>query len=842
MLTLKAPLQLHIDQSLTGQAEAFSQRILGNYALLGTHFAAKDLLFAVTAPPELPEGLGGMTTLINQQNSVDLRDVTVEVMNSVINRILLDGTEQFTYQDQVYITEALNQLGITDVAQFMNEVRQLRVENERIFQMTRLYQQELTQLLQRQSAGESVPALPLPGPETEEAAPQPADPRVTMCMEILNRLHTAQLYERVHAFQRSWSGGANVFRAQELKLSEQLRFGTAVTLEELKQQIYQQPQLHLTHHINAYETGELLEAPRDEESVLTQTAAAVLMSAVDNTVVEVLNRPQIQHQQWIQVQNALWQTAENTLSRFSAYHSAPPQTENRTERTEETWNRYAQELKAYQLFFRQIHPAAELLSGRSPEYREPQQRVWLHLPQKTLQAETLLQRERLFREVGVDRTSTHEWSRLLPPQLLYRPLFPGQEVPPPSASTLMEENWNLTRIDRSRREGDLIHRWQEGDTIEERDRLAFQMETNLLPVERLWPPRATARNASFRWERIYREGERVVQREAAAQPLPPPHWKPAEPVFPEERRLPLPADGPLEAPAAPVVLTPREAQEQAPELLRQEMTRIDQHNRTILQTVERESRTKPAPPPAGMDIQRTLRDSLRALEEPEALLQELSSQKREPVSEIHRERTAREEALVRQAEPKDRALYEAVLAYQKDPEGTLKRGLLRPESLGTLHAALQGAEQEQTAPPMEHPVKQDRQQIVLREQSEALLERLCRMPERRTVLEEPAEPPQALKIVHKQAPPDVTQELIEQLQTQRTQTELHAQTHEEIHRRQDRQVEINETERKVVAQSTEDLTELINRTLARQMRTLSDQVYRQMEKRLQAERSRRGRL
>ena len=40
----------------------------------------------------------------------------------------------------------------------------------------------------------------------------------------------------------------------------------------------------------------------------------------------------------------------------------------------------------------------------------------------------------------------------------------------------------------------------------------------------------------------------------------------------------------------------------------------------------------------------------------------------------------------------------------------------------------------------------------------------------------------------------------------------------------------------------EDITELVNRTLARQMRTISDQVYRQMEKRLQAERSRRGRL
>ena len=54
-------------------------------------------------------------------------------------------------------------------------------------------------------------------------------------------------------------------------------------------------------------------------------------------------------------------------------------------------------------------------------------------------------------------------------------------------------------------------------------------------------------------------------------------------------------------------------------------------------------------------------------------------------------------------------------------------------------------------------------------------------------------------------------------------------------------MDVHQVEKKVVAQTTEDITELVNRTLARQMRSISDQVYRQMEKRLQTERSRRGR-
>ena len=245
MLTLKAPIQLHIAQNLTGNAEAFGERIRGNYGLLGAHFASKDLLFLMTAPPELPEDLGGMTTLVNQQNTVDVRSVTMEVVNNVVNRILLDGTEQFTYQDQVYITTVLNRLGITNVAQFMEQVRQLRVENESTVHMTKLYREELEHILQRQAAGENAPVLPLTVSREEEAAPQSVDPRVTLCMEILNRLDTTNLYETVHAFQRSWIGGTNIIRNQELKLSEQLRFSNAVSLAEIKQQVYQIGRAHV---------------------------------------------------------------------------------------------------------------------------------------------------------------------------------------------------------------------------------------------------------------------------------------------------------------------------------------------------------------------------------------------------------------------------------------------------------------------------------------------------------------------------------------------------------------------------------------------------------------------
>lgn len=999
MLTLKAPIQLHIAQDLTGNAEAFGERIRGNYGLLGAHFAAKDLLFLMTAPPELPEDLGGMTTLVNQQNTVDVRSVTMDVVNNVVNRILLDGTEQFTYQDQVYITTVLNRLGITNVAQFMEQVRQLRVENESTVHMTKLYREELERILQRQAVGEMVPTLPL-APERVEDTPAPIrDPRVTLCMEILNRLETTNLYETVHAFQRSWTGGANTIRNQELKLSEQLRFSNAVSLAEIKQQIYQQPELRLLHHLNTFETGALLDAPRDEEEVLSQAAAAALITAVDNTVVEILNRPQFRQEQWIQIKNALWQVAENTLSRFETYHSEPRPHIDLTERIDMAWNNYARELKEYQLLYRQMYPKAadglfgpqrrgeddrtvlthvaekehseetqtekntvfgeheienrfsetvlretrqqilrevtgnatdrpsgrgsatdaealhltyrsEIREGDQIHYQENGEIIPAHgqLPaaaeraeapgkkalreEKTTDRELLLRQERERQLAGerLRETIQHQLRQSSAPSVtprvvpsvisLLRREEPEEETGIPEKTlaervererqsiferhwesrqrTVLErlrmaetisgekavppgDSWNMTRWTQIR-EGDLIHRQENWERLTAEEKSVITELMNVPQSRRAASPQPDDRTTVLHREREYREWEQVMRESREmSEPLPPTRERMENTMpWPELRQR---EEVPSAATVQPVPMTPREAEEQAPEVLLEEMTRIDQHNRTILQAVQAESQRKETRIPTGPDIQRTMRDALRALNEPESVLREVYAQRNEPTAMAHPELTPREEALLRQAEPEERAVYEAVLAYQKDPEGALAKGLLKPGNLGTLHAELQKVAREEAPLELEHPGEEARrQQEFIQEQTETVLERFHHLPVKPRSIAEQTAPPPSVKIVHKQTPPDVTEELLEQLEEQRSRSTVHTDTHEEVTRRQSHQVDVNQMERKVVAQTTEDITELVNRTLARQMRTISDQVYRQMEKRLQAERSRRGRL
>jgi hypothetical protein len=150
---------------------------------------------------------------------------------------------------------------------------------------------------------------------------------------------------------------------------------------------------------------------------------------------------------------------------------------------------------------------------------------------------------------------------------------------------------------------------------------------------------------------------------------------------------------------------------------------------------------------------------------------------------------------------------------------------------------------------LEHPAREEtgasgqpeaRPGTEVREKSETVLERLLHTSVQQGSAE--VQPPSAVKFVHKQAQTDMTEELLEQLEQQRTRSTVRTDTREEVTHRQTRQMDVNQVEQTMVAQTTEDITELVNRTLARQMRTISDQVYRQMEKKLQVERSRRGRL
>ena len=140
MLTLKEPIRLQSAAGMIPAQDAFSDRIRDNYSLLAAQFTPKELLLLMTELPEEEPETPGMTTLVTQNNVTVRHGLTLEVLNSIVNRIMLTQNAPFTYQDTVYISNMLRKAGVTDVALFMRQVRQLFEQGDSVARLNALYQ------------------------------------------------------------------------------------------------------------------------------------------------------------------------------------------------------------------------------------------------------------------------------------------------------------------------------------------------------------------------------------------------------------------------------------------------------------------------------------------------------------------------------------------------------------------------------------------------------------------------------------------------------------------------------------------------------------------------------
>ena len=316
MLKLKEPILLKSARSLLSLSDSFSQRILGNYALLGAQISPKELLFALNTPAELPEELGSMTTIAVQNNLSDNRTVIMDIVNHVVNRILLSQTPSFTYQDKVYIETVLHKLGIHDVQLFLSQVAELQQEETHIHALLQLYQQELAQ---------GKPLKPIASQslsqqkKVERSAVTESSSALTplsLHQEIYRRLSTASIYQTMASYFSSISSISPIAEHRFLQMAEQNWSSSLLELEQQYQSRYQQQDLTFLQTVNRYETQGFPEFPEKEDQVLSQAAAAVLFSSVGHVLTQRLSQNLHSHAIWQDLSQSLSETVENTLNRF----------------------------------------------------------------------------------------------------------------------------------------------------------------------------------------------------------------------------------------------------------------------------------------------------------------------------------------------------------------------------------------------------------------------------------------------------------------------------------------------------------------------------------------------
>lgn len=900
MIKLSEPLKLNMGMPPFSVSTSFEEKLLSNYSLFSAQITPKDLLLLTTASLELPETIGGMTTIAVDASSHSSRNITLNVINNVVNRILMSERSDFTYQDRIYISTALKKFGVTDISEFMRQVHNLRENTVSIQRLKKLYQNNMS--LFQHVSGQVQESGEQGRKEAEQAGGYSLPlPQYYLQSDIYHRLETAKIYQSVQAYNQSSFAFANTLFRNELKVTEQARVSNEFHLWELKQKFLSQSKVRFTYyapdisaeeesgnsgagsgshtarqegpdvvsanqienniinhitvaqekiqekidrssknyvffhpHINRYEQAGLLPAPATEEEVLSQGAEAVLLSLIDNVTVSQVNRLLSNNEAWIDIRNAVSQSMQNSLLRFQMYHTEQSfgvQQEDFYHK--QVTSLYREEEVSVRNIFQEFSNLEEAYSAQIVDQSTSRQQVNLEY---NLEPDG----EGLENETGNQETRQMINSEMkrelasLTKEILLGGAQPGKAPKGPDGKEQLPPEFHRELIRRQMTE--LFA--QSTETIRELTSAeALILAAEQLPGSAAEMTRQTVNDIVnlFVNNQYHLGSQNILQPDvltvfSSGAELEPP----LEMVYPQtEEQAPA-----IEEQIPPKAM-PRQMADQ--QKIIQELDRINEHNREVLKQVqlEQQEKAKEAKNPPPADPKKIFRDSLAALENPEQFIQEFQNQAPEMAHPQSQDPFL--ETILEHADSTTKKIYETIVQYQNNPDQILAAGIVRPANVGQLDADLNQARLQQEE--LIHLQRQQQEKDeTIREHVETVVERFLEQPNSlpsQAPVGKPGSRP-GIHIVHRAAENQTLEEFLELLEERKVGETRQVIENSTVAKESVNQTEINNLTQQVVEKTTEDITEMINRTLAKQLGTISDRVYTQMERRLQSERSRRG--
>ncbi|MCR5509471.1 MAG: hypothetical protein K6F54_00735 [Lachnospiraceae bacterium] len=313
MLTVKAPIEIKARTTYTADHDAFYARITGNYSLMETHLDSEDLLHLSVTPPEIyiQEG-GAMTSILNSSQTNENNIQKVEILNNVLNRIVMSADAHISYQDRVFITDALYKLGIRNESRFMKAFYRMAEETRNTNTLINLYLERGGELREMVENLETEIRT-----ERTEGAEETLTQRDNYLYEsITDRLMTGAVYQIVSNFNRSveeneidrreYSISNQSYVAQHMLLSV-LRNRTGITNESL---------IYLTdneyeENLEQYDTG--------ITNVRNEVNGAILMDMLKNIYHTGYDRFFLNDNRYYRFEDVFFGSSENTFNRLMQY-------------------------------------------------------------------------------------------------------------------------------------------------------------------------------------------------------------------------------------------------------------------------------------------------------------------------------------------------------------------------------------------------------------------------------------------------------------------------------------------------------------------------------------------
>lgn len=301
------------------QADGFCERLRANYTVVTVRIGPEDLLYLAVTPPELYVEDGSVTSLIIDNRQQNIQNIRLDMMNQMINRILLAEDLSWTYQDQVAVSSFLRKLGFADSSLFLGQIREVRQEYARISRLIELYRENRETLVLAGRETEIIREPKALGRQEESSSEK--DRSWYLHQDIYRRLDTRRVYSEVSSLYRNQIQSIDHPDRWEFAMAEQVRAKDTLLLSELREAGSQSIQTVLEYYVNPYEMEQEQEGVSTEDHVISQMAKAVLFNLLERTDISRINRFGSGGPHWLDIRNVVFQVAQDCLKRFSFFQS-----------------------------------------------------------------------------------------------------------------------------------------------------------------------------------------------------------------------------------------------------------------------------------------------------------------------------------------------------------------------------------------------------------------------------------------------------------------------------------------------------------------------------------------
>lgn len=319
MIMLKGPLQLYTTNPILTYSDQLGSKILGNYSLMSLSITPQDLLHITMQEPEIyVEQENGGTVLIENHISNTHQD-NLEFMNQFINRIMLVDTPQFTYQDEVFVSTVLKKLGITNISEFISQVRKTTEHTELLQNLVNRYFEEGTVIKQ---TAERI--LQKDYIQTEKQIITDDEENAlteSVYMNIVKRLHVAENNNILYEYTKPAATGA-LLNHHTMTLMPFIEQSDMIELQQLRNDIYRQNIENVMPQINAYENMEFHVDEVTQDHVTGALNSAILLNLIKDVNYELSQSFYADRYFWQDYRKVMYGNALDTFQRFEDYQQS----------------------------------------------------------------------------------------------------------------------------------------------------------------------------------------------------------------------------------------------------------------------------------------------------------------------------------------------------------------------------------------------------------------------------------------------------------------------------------------------------------------------------------------